>query len=398
VLQLSFVNFKANTYMAIEGTTATDRFYIIQSGQVCVYHSLTLPGGIKQVYGPGDFVGVISCMSGHGSTESVLAMTDVVAIMVKRDQYPELIMRNTPVAMKIVRSFALTMRALNDSLTKANTAKVTTSSPEEIYGIARFYDESGLFDIACYGYYQYLKACPQGLNFENAKQAFIRLKPKTKPPYLEPKNQDPVRAYPKNTMIFSECQAGSDMFIIQEGSVKITKVVDNKEVTLAILRKGDMFGEMALLEHKPRSASAIVHEDCRVMTVNKENFDQMVSTQPQMIAKLTTMFAERLWALYRQLSNTQLTEPKERMVDMLALQIEKLKITPVKGQPYISDLNVQDIATMCGMNRQQQSMALYQLSQDQNLKIVQGKIEIKDLKELFSQAAFYRKQNARKNN
>jgi hypothetical protein len=83
---------------------------------------------------------------------------------------------------------------------------------------------------------------------------------------------------------------------------------------------------------------------------------------------------------------------------MLALQIEKLKITPVKGQPYISDLNVQDIATMCGMNRQQQSMALYQLSQDQNLKIVQGKIEIKDLKELFSQAAFYRKQNARKNN
>lgn len=396
MLQLSFVNFKANTYITIEGTTATDRFFIIQSGQVCVYRSLNLPGGVNQFYGPGDFVAVIPCMSSHGSTESVLAMTDVVAIMVKKDQYPELIMRNTPVAMKIVRSFALTMRALNDNLTKASTAKVTTSSPEEIFGIAKFYERSGLLDIACYGYYQYLKACPHGLNFEYAKQAFIKLKPRTNPPYLEPKADATIRLYHKDSMIFSECQAGSDMFIIQEGSVKITKVVNDKEVTLAILRKGDMFGEMALLEHKPRSASAIAHEDCRLLTVNKENFDQMVSTQPQMIARLTTMFAERLWALYRQLSNTQLTDPKEKMVDMLALQIEKLKVTPVKGNTFVSDLTVQDIAAMCGMNQQEQSMAYYQLSQDQNLKITQGKIEVKDLKELFSQAAFYRKQNARR--
>lgn len=396
MLQLSFVNFKANTYIAIEGTTATDRFYIIQSGQVCVHYGLTLPSGVKQFYGPGDFIGVVPCMSGHGSLETVVAMTDVVAIMVKREQYPELIMRNTPVAMKIVRAFALSMRALNDSLTKASTAHVLSTSSEEIFSIAKFYEESGLNDIACFGYYQYLKACQNGLFFSSAKERFIALKPRTKPAYLEPKPTDVVRSYPKNTMIFSECQSGSDMFIIQEGSVKITKVVDNKEVTLAILRKGDMFGEMALLEHKPRSASAIAHEDCRVTTLNRENFDQMVSTQPQMIAKLTTMFAERLWALYRQLANTQLSDPKEKMVDMLALQLEKLKVQPVKGQPYKCDLSVQDIATLCGMNRQQQAMALYQLSTDQNLKILAGKIEVIDLKELYSQAAFYRKQNARK--
>ena len=47
------------------------------------------------------------------------------------------------------------------------------------------------------------------------------------------------------------------MFIIQEGAVRITKVVDGREVILAVLKKGDMFGEMALLENKPRSASAI---------------------------------------------------------------------------------------------------------------------------------------------
>ena len=60
-------------------------------------------------------------------------------------------------------------------------------------------------------------------------------------------------------MIFSECQAGADMFIIQDGAVRITKVVDGQEVILAVLNKGDMFGEMSLLENKPRSASAIAH-------------------------------------------------------------------------------------------------------------------------------------------
>ena len=53
-------------------------------------------------------------------------------------------------------------------------------------------------------------------------------------------------------MIFSEAQSGSDMFIIQRGEVSITKVVNGNEVTLAVLKKGDMFGEMALIENKPR--------------------------------------------------------------------------------------------------------------------------------------------------
>ena len=57
------------------------------------------------------------------------------------------------------------------------------------------------------------------------------------------------------TMIFSDFQPGSEMFIIKEGSVKISKVTNDTEVTLAILKQGDMFGEMALLENKPRSAS-----------------------------------------------------------------------------------------------------------------------------------------------
>ena len=204
-----------------------------------------------------------------------------------------------------------------------------------------------------------------------------------------------MRTSPSNTMIMSECQKGSDMFIIQDGSVRITKVVDGKEITLALLKKGDMFGEMALLENKPRSANAIAHTTCRLMVVNKANFNHMVSTQPQMISKLTTTFAERLWAMYRQLSNTQLTDPREKLIDTIALQLEKLKVHPLKGESYQTGITVQDLMKLGGIPTEMQNSAYMQLQSDQTVKIINNQIVVPNVPELINQAAFYRKQSVR---
>ncbi len=395
MLQLSFVNFKANSYVLVEGTESNDKFYIIQTGKVNCYRESSISGNFAKILGPGDFVGVIACMSGHAQTETVMAYTDVTAIAVRRDQYPELARKNTPIALKIVRYFAREMRMLNDVRTKITLRKSGVDTPEEMFKIAEFYEERGMTDIALYGYYQYLKKLPNGMNADDAKKAFRRLKPSTHAVYLEP-NQDMLRSYPQNTMIFSDCQTGTDMFIIQSGSVKITKVVDSEEITLALLKKGDMFGEMALLDNKPRSANAIAHDDCKVMVVNATNFEQMVTTQPDFISRLSGMLADRVWSMYRQLVNGELTDTRERMIDMLALQIELRKVEPVKGMPYMTDFTTQDIVNMSGVPLSQQKTATYQLFTDQNIKVVNGKIQIPNLSELIKQAAFYRSQQARR--
>ena len=395
MLQLSFVNFKQNSYMLVEGTPAYPFFYIIQSGKVRLFHEGQMPGMSSAVLGPGDFIGVVSCMSNHSQTESVIATTDVVAIKVIRDQYPDLIVKNTPVAMKIVRSFAHEMRILNDSLTKITLKGTMVETPEQLYQIGAYYEDGGWPEIACYCYYQYLKECPNGKDAESAKKRFIMLKKRCNPPYLETKGEM-MRSYPKDTMIFSECQSGSDMYIVQTGSVKIVKVVDNEEIMLALLKKGDIFGEMALLDNKPRSACAIAHEDCSAMVINRSNFDQMVTTQPQLVARLTTMFAERLWSMYRQLANTQLTDPREKMIDMLALQLEKQRINAVRGVPYQTDYAIIDIINLCGITQEAVGNATFQLQSDPNVKVKNGKIVVPDVIELIKQAAFYRKQNAKR--
>ena len=392
MLQLQIVNFRKGTYLVVEGKADTNHFYIIQKGSVqCI--KATGSGIAPVLYGPGDFVGVVPCMSGHLQIETAIAVTDVMAISVKKEQYPELIKNNTPVALKIIKTFANRMRVMNEMLTKATLNSVTKETYEQIFNVASFYEKTSRIDIAIYAYYQYLKTKPTGPNADIAKQKFIALKPKTHAVYFEP-TEEMNRSYPKDTMIFSESQSGADMFIIQKGEVTISKVVNGNEVILCVLKKGDMFGEMALLENKPRSANAIAHSDCVVMVINRSNFNQMVSTQPQLISKLTTTLAERLWSMYRQLDNANLRDPLSKMIDMLSLQIEKQKISiGTTKQSMQTELTPKDLANMCALPNQYQAKAIYQLEQSSNIDIVGGKIFIKDLLELTKQAAFYRKQN-----
>ena len=388
MLQLSYVNFRKDSYLLIEGKEEHSRFYIIQSGQVRCFRANEPYNVSTKVLGPGDFVGVIPCMAGRFQVESVIALTEVKCISVKREQYPELIEKNIPVALKIIRTFANQMRTMNEQLTKLTLNNVSADTPEHICEVAAYYDNAGATDIAAYAYYRYLKECSKGRNIPFAQKRFIAIKPRTKAVYFEPA-PDLTRTYPKGCMIFSESQRGADMFIIQEGQVAISKVVNGNEVMLAVLKKGDMFGEMALLEDKPRSASAIAHEDCKLMVVNRQNFDQMVGSQPQLVTRLTTTFSERMWSMFRQLDNACLSDYQHKMVDMLALQMEKIRKDSGSIQ---TDLSLHDIANLCGIPAEKQSIAIVQLQSEKIIKISGGKIFISDCQELLKQAAFYRKE------
>ncbi len=395
MLQLSFAKYGKDSYILIEGKPESDRFFIIQSGKVRIFKEVEVVRDEDSgVLGPGDFLGVIPCMSGHNQIESAVALTNVVVISVRRDQYPDLIKNNTPVAMKIIHIFANKIRSLNETLTQLTLKNTIDFSPAQMYSIAAYYEKMGKINLAVYGYYQYLKACPHGEFVVKAKNRFVSLKPQSSAVYLEP-GDDLVRDYPKGTMIFSECQTGQDMFIIQEGQVEITKVADDNEVILAVLKKGDFFGEMALLENKPRSASAIAHTDCRLMTVNRRNFNQMVATQPQLIARLTTTLADRLWSMYRQLRNTAIQDPVGKLFDMLALQLEKARIRAEPGMSHVFDINPFELANMCGIPKEEQNACLIPFLHDPRIKLEGNKIFVTDVPELLKQAEYYRKPRKR---
>ena len=396
MLQLSFVNFKRGSYIIIEGKSDTDRFYIIQSGQVRIAKQKEVVAEEEgNLLGPGDFLGVIACMSHHSQIETAVAVSDVVLIAVHYTQFPELIEKNTPIAMKIIYSFSKKMRYLDEALTRITLKRNIQTDISHLFTIGEYYLKMSKFELALYAYYHYLKEKPDGQYAETARKRFMAIKStgvKAPIEMLEPDTKQMVRVYNRESMIFCECQSGGELYIIQKGRVKISKIVDNSEVLLAVLKEGDMFGEMALLENKPRSATAITAaEECQLLAVNRQNFNQMVATQPQLIARLTTTLADRIWAMYKQLANTLIPVPLEKMYDMLSIQLEKLRIQPSAGKQHTFLFGPAELAKMCSIPKEQVAQAIADFLMTPIVRSTDDSIIITDTLELSKQTAYFKK-------
>ena len=82
------------------------------------------------------------------------------------------------------------------------------------------------------------------------------------------------RSYPKNSVILFEDDPGDALYMVVAGQVKVVLIgEDGREVILSVLREGDFFGEMALLDELPRSAHVIAMQDSNLLVLRREDFE-----------------------------------------------------------------------------------------------------------------------------
>ncbi|MBN1524609.1 MAG: cyclic nucleotide-binding domain-containing protein [Spirochaetales bacterium] len=104
-----------------------------------------------------------------------------------------------------------------------------------------------------------------------------------------------VKTLEPNSTIFCEGDAGEELYIIIDGEVEIRKTTTQEtSKTLIQLKKGDIFGEMSLIEGKPRSATAVTAKKTQLLCVNDELFETMLSKNPDFSRKIIKMLSERL--------------------------------------------------------------------------------------------------------
>jgi CRP/FNR family cyclic AMP-dependent transcriptional regulator len=116
----------------------------------------------------------------------------------------------------------------------------------------------------------------------------------------------------KDTVMFSEGDPGNRCYVIMKGEVRISKFIPNiGEEALAVLKTGDYFGEMALIDNFPRSAHAIANTDIEILSIDKMELDKILIMDRELGYKL-------LWAFTRTLSR-RLRETNEKMAGFLAL-------------------------------------------------------------------------------
>jgi CRP-like cAMP-binding protein len=392
-LQLTFLNFTKDSYIIVEGKRNADRFFIIRSGKVKLSKEVQIVAEEQgDILNPGDFFGVVSTMSGHSHIETAQALTDITLISVMKDQFSQLIQSNAPVAMKIIMQFSKRMRYLDEALTRLTLKnKSAEEAPSHLFNVAEYYAKHNQYNQAIYAYLKYAKFCPKGENVPTAHERMKKIAPFVKKPPREFKPEETTRTYSKDEIIFCEGEPGEELFIIQKGSVKIIKITENNEILLAVLKTGDIFGEMALLESKPRAAGAVAFEECQLMAVNRANFQQMIQTQPQLIARLTTLLSERIWLLYKQLANTQINDPLGRMYDLMQTHIEKKKLDLSTITSFAFDFGVKELITMVGLSQNDGTLYSRKLLETAGLQIINEKLYIKDIKEIIKQNAYFKK-------
>jgi len=121
-----------------------------------------------------------------------------------------------------------------------------------------------------------------------------------------------VKRYPKGVTILSEGEPGGQLQIIQEGQVRISKVVPGVgEEALTILGPGEFFGEIEFFDGASASAHAIAHTDCDVLALPHDEVLALMRTWPGLSAKF-------LWAFARTLAK-RLRETDNRMATLIAI-------------------------------------------------------------------------------
>ena len=113
--------------------------------------------------------------------------------------------------------------------------------------------------------------------------------------HLEIIKQITLEYFPKDHVIFKEGDQGDAMYIIKRGMVNIFHegAVDSENKNVTVLSDNDFFGEMALIEEKPRNATTKTIEESEIFKLNKEDFKKLISENPSMAAKISSEFLKR---------------------------------------------------------------------------------------------------------
>ena len=103
-----------------------------------------------------------------------------------------------------------------------------------------------------------------------------------------------TKTFKTGTHLFHENDRSRELYIIQSGSVKVYRMLGNREVELAILSKGAVLGEMALIDGKPRSASAKALEDSCVILIDAETFHEKIRGVPPWFISVVRMTSQKI--------------------------------------------------------------------------------------------------------
>ncbi len=182
-----------------------------------------------------------------------------------------------------------------------------------------------------------------------------------------------TRRYAKDDVIFHADESGDVFCVIREGKVKITMISpEGKEIILSMMGPGDFFGEMALLDDAPRSATVVALEPLEVLTIYRNDFLEILKDNFSITRKVLSELSRRVRRMSTRIESLATMDVYGRLARFfLDLAQQQGKVVE-NGYVSVTRPTHQAIANMIGTSRETVSRLMHDLMR-QNLLLSEGK-------------------------
>jgi CRP-like cAMP-binding protein len=201
-----------------------------------------------------------------------------------------------------------------------------------------------------------------------------------------------TRVFKSNEIIFCEYEPGDTFYLIQSGRVKLLKNAGEFERTLDILQPSEMFGEMAILEGTPRSATAIAVDEVKALEFNAQNFEILILGNPQIALKLLKIFSKRIYDSKRRFMILTLKNPQAKVADVFLMLDETLTDIDKSDDTREFKTTIEDIAHWAGISVQEAREILHNFVVQNRLEMYSTRMVVKNINDFARIVNFRRKQ------
>jgi CRP/FNR family cyclic AMP-dependent transcriptional regulator len=187
------------------------------------------------------------------------------------------------------------------------------------------------------------------------------------------------------TVVFREGEEGDQMFVIQAGKVKVSRSLGGKQQILAILGKGDFFGEMAIVNRVRRTATVTALEVVKLLAFDREGFLNMINKNPRIALNVIDKLCRRLQSANLYIQHLARKDPK----GLIGLNLSYAFQAALGGSegpgvpPSLAyDRTVEDFSQNLELSMEEVKRALEELARDGIVEISANTILLRDARKL----------------
>ncbi len=391
-----------------------ERIFIMQKGSVLLTSTDIESGqSVAEQVKSGEFFGVKSALGHFGREETATALEPTVAVALTIQEFEILFSNNKALIMKMLRVFSNQLRQIHRK-TESILNNITEDQQSGMLAVAKSFYDDEQYRSACDVYLKFLKRYPNTPRkdevaklYADAKLHKEKLAVHNRGAVVDsdddssssslklfqlPAFERFAKTYEPGEVIISEYEPGDCFYLIQSGRVQLVKCVNGAKKNLDILKPGEFFGEMAILDNSARSATCMAVGNVKCLEFNKENFELLITGNPQMALLLLKLFCKRIYDQKRRFRILVVKDLQARLADVFMMLDEMNPVSNEAEKQRRFNVTISDISHWAGLNpdvtREEinKFVAQRKLEVFDNYVIVNNINDIKRLYETRSQA------------